>query len=235
MKFLALAIGLSLGSSAALAADLAPQPVEPQAPVVMPYTWTGFYVGGHAGYGWGHESDDQSRLFPPISVPVPPPPPPTADKLNLKGFIGGAHAGYNFQMGQFVLGAEGDVDYADISGSAPFGYAAGTAFGNLRLKSDLQGSARVRAGYAFDNLLLYTTGGVALANARLSTDGVGPSETHVGWTIGGGVEYAFTNNWIGRAEVRYSDFEKKNYQTLYGPVKSGWNQTTTELGVSYKF
>jgi len=232
MKILALAVAFSLASTAALAADLAAQPVEPQAPVVMPYTWTGFYVGGHAGYGWGHERDDQSHLF--LINPAPPPPPPP-DKLNLKGFIGGIHAGYNDQVGRFVLGAEGDIDYADISGSGHFSYRSGTVVGNLRLKSDLQGSARLRAGYAIDNLLLYTTGGVAFANAKLSTDGVGPSETHVGWTIGGGVEYAFTNNWIGRAEVRYSDFEKKNYQTLYGPVKSGWNQTTTELGVSYKF
>ncbi|MDQ0393164.1 outer membrane protein [Labrys monachus] len=232
MKIFALAIAaaLSLGSTAALAADLAAPPAEPQAPVVMPYTWTGFYVGAHAGYGWGRERDDQSHLF---SQTPPPPPPP--DKLDLEGFIGGAHAGYNYQVGPFVLGAEGDIDYAAITASGPFSYNGGTVVGNLRLRTDLQGSARVRAGYAIDKLLIYTTGGVAFANAKLSTNGAGPSNTHVGWTIGGGFEYAFTDNWIGRAEVRYSDFEKKNYETLYGPVKSGWNQTTTELGVSYKF
>jgi outer membrane immunogenic protein len=230
MKFIALAIALSCVSTTALAADLAPQPVEPQAPVVMPFTWTGLYVGVHAGYGWGHERDDQSHLF-----ALAPPPPPPPDRLNVKGFIGGAHVGYIYQFGQFVLGAEGDVDYADISGSGAFSYNGGTVVGSFRQKSDLQGSARVRAGYAIDNLLLYTTGGVAFANAKVSTDGAGPSNTHVGWTAGGGVEYAFTSHWIGRAEVRYSDFEKKNYETLYGPVKSGWNQTTTELGVSYKF
>jgi outer membrane immunogenic protein len=219
-----------LASSVALAADLAPQPVEPAAPVA-PYNWTGFYAGLHAGGGWGRESDNQSGLFPATATATGV----VSDKFNLDGFIGGAHAGYNYQIDQFVLGAEGDIDYANIKGSHPFSYTGGTYVGTLGLKSDIQGSIRLRAGYAIDNILLYVTGGVAFANGKLTTDGIGSSNTHTGWTVGGGVEYAFTENWIGRAEVRYTDFQKKTYQTIYGPVRSGWNQTTAELGISYKF
>ena len=103
------------------------------------------------------------------------------------------------------------------------------------MKTDFQGSARLRAAYAIDNIRLYTTSGAAFANARLSTSGVGSSQTQAGWTVGGGVEYAITDNWLLRGEVRYTDFEKKTYQTLYGPVRTDWNQTTAEVGASYKF
>jgi outer membrane immunogenic protein len=223
------ALVMILAASPAFAADLAPQPVEPAAPVAIPYDWSGPYVGLHAGGGWGRESDDQSRLFPGENGPG------TADHFNVSGFVGGAHVGYNYQMQQFVIGAEADLDYADLKGSHPFSYLNGARTGSLRLKSDVQGSARLRAGYAFDNFLLYATGGIALANGKLDVDGVGSSKTHVGWTVGGGLEYAFTQNWIGRAEVRYTDFSKETYQTIDGPVKSGWDQTTATLGVSYKF
>jgi len=219
-------------SSAAFSADLAPQPVEPVAPAAL-YDWTGFYVGAHAGYGWAREHDNQSTLFP-ASLPTPTPP-PVADHFSLDGFVGGVHGGYNYQINQFVIGAEGDLDYADLKKNLPYSYTGGASTGSYRFRTDFQGSARLRAGYAIDNLLLYATGGVAFANAKLTTDGGSNSNTHVGWTAGAGVEYAFTQNWIGRAELRYTDFEKKSYQTLHGPVKAGWNQTTAELGVSYKF
>lgn len=221
-----------LSSTSVYAADLALKPVEPEAPVVTPYDWTGPYLGLHAGYGWGSEKDDQSHLFPGTTPGAPDQP---GDNFDINGFIGGAHLGYNYQINQFVIGAEADVDFADIKGSQRFSYEGGDVTGKIRLKSDFQGSARLRAGYAIDNLLLYVTGGVALANADLKVYGVSDSNTHIGWTAGGGMEYAFTPNWIGRAEVRYSDFSKKSYQTPDGKVKAGWDQTTANLGVSYKF
>lgn len=237
-----MAVALFAGSASA--ADLAPQAAEPVAPVATLYDWTGPYVGLHAGYGWGRESDNQSRLF---SAPTPPSeggPLPTVpgDKFNMNGFVGGAHAGYNYQIQQFVIGAEADLDYAALKGSHNYVYP-GPATGRLRMKSDWQGSLRLRAGYAFDNLLVYGTGGVAFANGKLSDSGVlngvpyasSNSNTHVGWTVGLGAEYAFTQNWIGRAEVRYTDFQKKGYDTANGRVKAGWNQTTATLGISYKF
>jgi outer membrane immunogenic protein len=239
-----MAVALFAGSASA--ADLAPQAAEPVAPVVTLYNWTGPYVGLHAGYGWGRENDNQSGLFPPSEAgPPPQEPQPTllrADKFNMNGFVGGAHLGYNYQIEQFVIGAEADLDYADLKGSHNYAYS-GVATGRLRMKSEWQGSLRLRAGYAIDNLLLYGTGGLAFANGKLSDSGLlsgapyasSSSNTHLGWTIGLGAEYAFTQNWIGRAEVRYTDFQKKGYDTANGRVKAGWHQTTATLGISYKF
>src|SRR5579859_7915580 len=219
--------GLSalLCSTSVYAADLAAQTADPVPPVVTPYDWSGPYIGLHAGYGWGRESDDQSRLFP-LTQPTPTATGTQAnDKFDLSGFIGGAHAGYNYQINQFVIGVEGDIDYSNLNGSAHAVYPGGIAR-TLKLKTEWQGSARARFGYAFDNILVYATGGLAVANAKLSTAGAHSSNTHVGWTAGLGAEYAFTQNWIGRLEVRYSDFGKKGYDTPDGRVKAGWNQTT---------
>ncbi|MDZ5448251.1 outer membrane protein [Labrys sp. ZIDIC5] len=229
--------GLSalLCSTSVYAADLAAQAVEPVPPVVTPYNWSGPYVGLHAGYGWGRENDDQSKLFPTVTTtatPVTTSPP--ADKFDLSGFVGGAHAGYNYQINEFVIGVEGDIDYSNLNGSAHALYNGNIAR-TLKLKTEWQGSARARIGYAFDNILVYATGGLALANAKLSTAGADSSNTHVGWTVGLGAEYAFTQNWIGRLEVRYSDFNKKSYATPDGRVKADWNQTTVTAGISYKF
>jgi outer membrane immunogenic protein len=231
--------GLSalLSSTSVYAADLAVQPAEPVPPVVTPYNWSGPYVGLHAGYGWGREHDDQSKLFPNTSSTATSETTVTetiSDKFHVSGLVGGAHAGYNYQLDQFVVGVEGDLDYSGLKGSSHGLYPGGIAR-TLKLKSDWQGSARVRVGYAFDNILVYATGGLAIANAKLSTAGASSSNTHVGWTVGLGTEYAFTQNWIGRLEVRYSDFNKKGYDTPDGRMKADWNQTTVTAGISYKF
>src|SRR5690606_33039578 len=112
--------------------------------------WTGGYVGLHAGYAWGRENDDQSEFSPPAET--------VGDRFDVDGFIGGIHAGYNWQPGSFVYGVEGDIDYANIKGGADFDF-----FGPARLsfESDWQGSLRLRAGYAVDTWLFYGTGGVA--------------------------------------------------------------------------
>lgn len=159
------------------------------------------------------------------------------EHIGPKGFVGGLHFGYNYQINQFVLGAEGDFDYTSIQGSRAFSYdtSNGAIAGTLKLKSDWQGSARLRLGYAIDNFLLYATGGIAFADAQLQTNGLGSSRTHVGWTAGGGVEYAFTQNWIGRVEARYTDFDRQTYQTPLGPVRVKWDETTATVGISYKF
>lgn len=232
--------GLSalLCSTLVHAADLAPAPVEPVAPAYTPYDWSGPYIGLHAGYGWGRENDDQSRLFPLGNGNNGNGNNGNGnngnDKFDLSGFVGGAHAGYNYQIDQFVLGVEGDIDYSNLNGSSHAVYPGNRAR-TLKLQTEWQGSARARIGYAFDNILIYATGGLAIANAKLSTAGVNPSNTHIGWTAGLGAEYAFTQNWIGRLEVRYSDFNKKSYTTPDGRVKADWNQTTATAGISYKF
>ncbi len=221
-------------TSTTRAADLAATSVEPIAPVLPVYDWTGPYVGLHAGYGWGREHDDLSENGIAPTTPVETTlAPAAADRFSLNGFIGGAHAGYNYQFAnQFVVGVEGDIDYSNLNGDKRFNIPAP---GLYKFKTKWQGSARLRAGYAIDNLLLYATGGIAFANAELKVNGSSDTNTHIGWTVGAGAEYAFTQNWIGRAEVRYSDFSKKTYDTSFGRVKADFNETTATVGISYKF
>jgi outer membrane immunogenic protein len=230
---------VALGLGAAQAADLVPEAVVIEAPAV--FNWTGFYAGVHAGYAWGGQDDNQSNLF--DDAPLP------ADSFNVDGFIGGVHGGYNWQMDQFVFGVEGDIDYTNIKGSEGYaGYIPNfgeDVVGELELKSQWQASARLRAGYAVDNFLMYATGGIAFADGKLSSngyytfDGAGfgsdDTNTHVGWTIGAGAEYAFSPNWIARAEIRYTDFGSKTYELLEGPVDASWDQTSVTVGLSYKF
>ncbi|MET4632565.1 outer membrane protein [Kaistia defluvii] len=239
---------LALGLGGARAADLTYEP----APVVVApaaFNWSGFYAGVHAGYAWGSEDDNQSSLF------GDPPTPQIltdsiADSFDMDGFIGGVHAGYNWQMDQFVFGVEGDLDYANLKGSEGYaGYVTnfGGDFvtGELQMESQWQASLRARAGYAFDNFLVYGTGGIAFADGKMSSNGYNEdlgasfssddSNTHVGWTAGVGAEYAFSPNWIARAELRYSDFGHKTYQLLEGPVDADFTQTAVTVGLSYKF
>jgi outer membrane immunogenic protein len=225
-------------STPSFAADLAPAPVEPVAPVTT-FSWTGFYAGVHAGYGWGRENDN-------LSVP-------TAgavglDHFDVNGAVGGVHAGYNEQFNSFVVGLEGDVDLSGIRGSTHSAIGAeGATISSLSLRNTWQGSVRARIGYAFDRFLFYGTGGVAFGDAKVSGSVIGPAgifsgsdtKTLVGWTVGLGGEYAFDDHWIARAEVRYTDFGKSSYRlggadgTL--PFKAGFDEVTTLLGVSYKF
>jgi outer membrane immunogenic protein len=215
----------------ALAADLAPQPAEPAAPVYVAYSWTGFYLGLHAGVvGSNVKATNQLTG--------------ASAGLDDTGFIGGAHAGYNYQFDYgFVLGLEGDIDYTSLSKSRSF---AGPTFTESdKFKSDWQGSIRARAGYAFDRFLPYVTGGVAFANENFRASGfdtvLGPyggssSTTRTGWTVGGGVEYAYDENWLIRAEIRYSDLGKKSFSfTNSAPIKLRFNEVSGTVGVSYKF
>jgi outer membrane immunogenic protein len=226
-KFAVATVVLITASSAALAADLpsrrAPPVYTPPPPL---FTWTGFYVGGQVGYGWGH-----------AGTGVPGAPGSFAGS-SPEGVVGGAHVGYNYQVNQLVFGVEGDVDGTSISKSA-YAPAIATTFGT---RIPVEGSVRGRIGYAWDRTLFYATGGAAFADIQNTvTGGITPyysnSTGRVGWTVGGGVEYALTNNWSVRGEYRYSDF---GHQTTYiAPAAISVGNHVTEhavrVGVSYKF
>lgn len=238
------AVAAMLAGSTAFAADaiIYNEPV-PVAPLpVSAFNWAGGYVGLHAGYGWGRQSDNQSEAFPAPVDPVEPEPeepPLPADRFDVDGFVGGVHAGYNWQNGSFVYGVEGDFDYANVKGGQDFIY--GDLAGRLSMESEWQGSLRLRAGYAVDTWLFYGTGGLAFARAELTAEdaagSVSDSNTHTGWTVGAGVEKAFTQNLIGRLEARYTDFGDKSYDLgrFGSDIKSDWHQTTVTVGLSYKF
>jgi outer membrane immunogenic protein len=216
-----------------------------------PHTWAGPYVGLQVGGAGGGENDDQSLYYPAGGGGAPPPPPPltnvqppvNADHFSVGGFALGAHAGYNYQINQLVLGVEGDIDGTTLRGNHNFSYQGGAFSGNYKFDSDVQGSLRLRAGLAWDQWLLYATGGLALAQGNIHVTGINAgapvdssgSNLHTGGTIGGGVEYAFTAHWIGRVEVRYSNFGGRTYDLVGQPVKASWDQTAGTVGVSYQF
>jgi len=243
----ALAIASGTGAQAAdLLAIKAPPPP-------APFSWTGFYIGAHAGYGWGNENDNQSVFFLPGSGGGGSGGDSGGsagggdggnDAFHTTGFVGGLHAGYNWQAGSLVLGLEGDIDYSAMDGSASTIYGAGPYAATLSLSANWQASIRARVGYALDTWLFYGTGGVAFANADLRGYGLlkniwvdnSDSNTATGWTLGGGIEHAFTPNWLGRIEARYTDFGSKTYNLgPSGLVTSSWNQTVVTAGISYKF
>jgi outer membrane immunogenic protein len=158
---------------------------------------------------------------------------------NGSSFIGGGHVGYNYQWGQVVLGAEGDLQWLNINASAQCSTTVGSV---CNTKQNTLGSIRGRIGYAgFDRFLVYATGGVALtrysfAETALFLQSWG-SSTRTGWTVGDGVEYAITNNWIAGVEFRYYDFSN---QTLASNITGGlvnFKETESTLvgRVSYKF
>jgi len=219
------AAGLSVGlTAAASAADVGrPAPVYTKAPVPVPFSWTGFYIGANAGGHWS--KDDHSAFvsennnFTAASVAHLNADAPVS--LSPTGFAGGVHAGYNWQWSSLVLGVEGDFD--GLTGSKtrtlsdPFLGAANPTVFVDSAQDRWMATARARAGFAVDRALFYATGGAAWSNwsishsfslpAPPSINGTDNSTfTRTGWTAGGGFEYAFTNNWLARVEYLYADF-----------------------------
>lgn len=226
---------LLISATSALAADLPSRKVAPVAPVVAPaFTWTGFYVGADLGGAFGYAKD--SVWYNGVNY--------GSKAFNSNGVVGGIHAGYNYQMGAVVLGGEADLWYNGISSNASF--AGNGAVAVLKNELGWQGSIRARAGYAIDRALLFVTAGVAIAAPQTSLSAssnlgglaVSASDTRAGFTVGGGAEYAFTNNWIGKIEYRYADFGTKTIagaNSVNGAVKNSAQVNTVTAGVSYKF
>ncbi len=216
MKKYLLASVAALGIIAAGAASAADQPSRKgpvAAPVYIPpvFTWTGFYVGANADYGWGNVN---ANGF--------------ANVGDLDGFVGGGQIGYNYQMGQFVLGLEADLQGADLS--------SGNNLGLVRVKTDYFGTVRARVGFAIDRFMPYVTGGWAYGNVKTSIPALAFSNdsSHTGgWTVGGGIEYAITNNLIAGVEYLYVDLGEKNI--LGAGTKVGTDFSVVRARLSYKF
>ena len=206
-KILLSSVALLGLASGAMAADLpsrrAPAPIIAAVPV---FTWTGFYVGVNAGYGW-NDGGDGDLVFEDATI--------FGDSDNDGGFVGGAQVGYNYQIGSFVVGLEGDIQYADFGG-------VNYDFGPLGIyendNDDWFGTVRARAGVAFDRALIYATGGFAFTDNRN------------GWTVGGGLEYAFTNNLSAKIEGLYVNLDQDDNGIFaidddaeFGVVRAGLN------------
>jgi outer membrane immunogenic protein len=219
-KFLmASALAMLSGISGALAADLPSRMPPPVAPVYIPppFTWTGFYVGANAGYGWLNGSGNGNNLYPLGAVPVAGFLASTSRGSNSGGFLGGVQAGYNYQFGAgagFVLGIESDLDYAQLGRNngngiqSPFGLPAfpGTVFTPSNVvtgngNNQYLGTVRLRAGYAWDRFFLFGTGGLAYGGINRNGGlGGGVATTAAGFVnpfTGAVAPVATTNVWAG--------------------------------------
>jgi outer membrane immunogenic protein len=218
MKQLLLAgVALSV-ASAASAADLRARPYTKAPPAVVSpaYNWSGFYIGAMGGFGWGSGDSDAS------------------------GGFGGGTIGYNWQLpgSQFVFGVEVDAAGASIKESVTEDIGGGD-LATLDSKINSFGSVTGRAGFAMDAALLYAKGGYAWANHKASLSALGTtfsdSQTHSGYTIGGGLEYLFTPSWSAKAEYMYTSLGSETFN-LGGPLDSGnIDFHTIKVGVNYHF
>jgi len=191
----------ALISAPALAADLRPPPPPPP-PM---FTWTGFYIGIQGGFGAG----DLERTLVTTGA--------TFSHETSGGLIGGT-LGYNFQTGPWVFGFEADYAWADIGRSITCFEAI---VPGLRCGSSLEsfGTARLRLGGGWDRVLLYGTGGLAFGDQAIFIEDTVTGERRsrsrfaVGWTIGGGLEWAFYPGWSFKAEALYFDIEPERLST----------------------
>jgi outer membrane immunogenic protein len=225
-----LLIGASIAAltgGSALAADI-PLKAPPQAAV---WGWSGFYTGTQAGIGWGDVANSfQVVGFSPTAQP----------DYRFRGGVAGSHAGFNLQYGQFVLGFEGDYDWANITGNdnGLSGVVDTTTI-------TWMASARGRLGIAWNQVLLYGTGGYAWANARYSLGSAGvnnqQNDTIKGWTAGGGLEWMLDTRWSVRAEYRFTKFDE---DSLFFAATAGNKAQTirfqpdlnvVRVGISYRW
>ncbi|MTI43653.1 outer membrane immunogenic protein [Roseibium hamelinense] len=217
-----LAVATLAGATApVLAADL-PLPAEPvqtydSTPVpAARFDWTGFYLGGNLGWGWG-EFDNSSG-------------PTGSFNSNANGVQGGGHAGYNYAITpNIVTGLEADFQFSDLS-KTNFRNGVG-----VKTSSDWNSSVRGRLGYTFDRFMVYGAGGLAIADLKVNADGAEESTTAFGWTLGAGVEGAVTNNITARVEYAYQDFGRESFTLNGNRYRSDLDANLVRFGLSYKF
>jgi high affinity Mn2+ porin len=202
---------LTLGSPA-IAADI---PLK--APYLRPaFDWSGFYIGGHTGYGRGSST---AVLSDPLAV---------STNSIVSGVTGGVQGGYNVQMPSgLLLGVEADLTFPNYFSSNSIVSALAGARSEVAEKWDYVGTVRGRIGYASGHWLVYATGGFAYAGERFTnTPGVGTDQKIInvrpGWTAGVGVEYAFAPHWSVRLEYLYSQFDRANIRF---PSGADYNST----------
>jgi outer membrane immunogenic protein len=214
-KFLLAGVSiLAVGITSASAADIARRPPPPAPVYVEPvFTWTGPYVGINGGYGWG--SSDFSGPF-------------TSGAFDASGGLAGGTLGYNYQIGQAVLGLEGDIDASWMKGSA----ACAGAF-TCETKNTWLGTARGRLGYSFGRFMPYVTGGAAFGDIKTSINGLGSAdETKVGWTAGAGIEAVLGGPWTAKIEYLHVDLGRGS--SVLG-TDAKFETDIVRAGINYRF
>lgn len=204
-------------AGAAQAADLRPAV---KAPILAPVpinNWTGFYVGVNAGLGVGEQRSQFTTTANLNSIFTHSP----------IGAIGGVQAGYNWQFGNWVIGAEADIQASGISDSTNCLFLCTAASRAVFEQSlDWFGTVRARIGYTSGPVLAYYTGGFAYGSAKSTitetlggvTGVFGFDDTVTGWTLGSGVEAALGGNWTGKLEYLYLDLGDGSIAYTFGGI-----------------
>ncbi|HTV35256.1 MAG TPA: outer membrane beta-barrel protein [Xanthobacteraceae bacterium] len=215
------AAGMTIvGAQGAGAADLG----VPYTPPPPPPSWTGFYIGLNGGAGWGTTATSVNvgqtlalNGIPGINLSVP------LAQTSLNGWLAGGQIGYNYQIGNYLVGIEGEGDWANISGTSPCAVVF-SCTSKVKWTADIAGRFGV---VPIANLLVYVKGGVSWAGLQSSfgngiSGTVGPitfagdvnanlNTTQVGGLLGIGTEYMFAPNWTAKIEYTYADYGKENF------------------------
>jgi outer membrane immunogenic protein len=248
-----LAAGVSLlviGILPAAAADLgvkpAPAPVYTKAPPApMYFNWNGFYIGANGGYSYGYANTSVTGLTP-VGTPV-------SIGVNPKGWLGGGQIGYNWQGAgsPWVFGLETDFQ---ITGETDTGTCTvPTCVPDAAVKNSYPyfGTFRGRIGWDPSQWLFYITGGLAYAETSRAVNQLGVvsfQETpwRIGFTVGGGIEYAFDMHWSVKAEYLYLDYGTGGLTiAASGPLGAAplgavglstrWTDNVARGGINYRF
>ncbi|HYA79301.1 MAG TPA: outer membrane protein [Methylocystis sp.] len=232
--------------AAAPAAELPPTAAPRLAPFVAQpapryFTWTGGYAGFQLGGLWQKQSDVANG--PLIAL---------AGFPNLPGYvqidgsatsvIAGGHIGYNQQFEKLVLGVEADLEGTNAT-YTDFTYGLGFGPYTVKNYNSVRASTRARVGYAIDHVLLYATGGAAFSafqsehNFLFAGNLDQSSFNPIGWTVGGGVEYAFMGGLSARLEYRYTDFGSTTITSAAPGLiyRFGASDHALRAGISYRF
>lgn len=217
IALLATAVGVGLMSSA-YAADLIVSEPAPVGVVDVGGNWDGLYVGVFAGYGSGTVTDDTSTILGP--------------DMSISGWELGLALGANFTLSEgIVAGVVGDVAWANIEGGVD-------PWDGVEYNINWLGSLRGKLGFDGGAFLPYLTAGVAFANAdETNHGGSGPNNvTHIGWTVGAGVEFAATEDLSIDLLYRYSDYGEQDYVTSgHGTVPLSLTAHTLSVGLNWRF
>ncbi len=249
--------GLALTAAApALAADF-PIEMPAKATFQQRFTWTGCYMGVHAGGAWTQTSGTDPLLLiqdndvlgaPGNTVGT------TTANVRQSGAVIGGQIGCDYQFSpNFVVGIEGGASGSTLKGSTvvPLQLAAGALPGEaavVRVATDFIPTLTARVGYAADHWLFYAKGGAAWAYNKYSVTGTflgTPFDAEglgikTGWTVGAGVEWAFADDWSARFEYDYYDFGNQTVTMndaangFIGPMSYRQTAQAVKLGVNFR-
>lgn len=265
----AVAAASIFAATTAGAADLPVRAPVYKAPVaIAAYNWNGWYAGLNAGGGWSESDPRTTTVFSPTgyfaTTSVPAIEAAGRQHIRSSGAVAGGQLGFNWQMNAAVFGVETDFQYFGMRGSATSGAVypccAPTAFTiHSSVKTDWLFTARPRLGFAADRWLFYVTGGVAVTEIKTNftfsdtfataAESDSFSKTKVGWTAGGGVEWAMPGPWSFKLEYLHVDFGRvsgtsSNLTAFAPPVAFPTNVFThsinlrsdiVRVGINYHF